>query len=96
MDLREQRCDLGLGPGGARQDLDERPDSLEPEADVAGEQPQLLVLVDGGRDCAGPGLLGHGHCLAPAHGSADERAEQRPLVAEARRPSRATRPPPWP
>ena len=84
MDLREQRRELGVAPGGGRQDLDERADALEPEADVGGEQPQLLALVGGRGDGAGTGLLGHGRRLAPAHGSADELAEQRPLVAKAR------------
>ena len=65
VDLREQRRELWVAPGGGRQDLDERADALEPDADVGGEQPQLLALVDGRGDGAGPVCSGTGDDSPP-------------------------------
>ena len=75
---------LRVGSGGAGHDRDERRRALEPKHDVGCEQAQLLALVGRGDDRARARLLGNGLGIIAADSTADELAEQRPLVAEAR------------
>src|SRR5215208_2906102 len=79
----EQLGELGLGSGCARDDGDQRGGALEPQHDVRCEQPQLLALIVGGRECARTLLLGNRPRILAADGNADELAEQRALVLEA-------------
>ena len=53
----QQLGELGLGSGCAGDDGDQRGGALEPQHDVRCEQPQLLALIVGGRECARALLL---------------------------------------
>src|SRR5829696_3172629 len=79
----QQLGKLGLGSGCAGDDGDQRGGALQPQDDVRREQPQLLVLVAGRRECARTLLLGNRPRVLAADGDADELAEQRALVLEA-------------
>src|SRR4051794_8675369 len=79
----QQLGELGLGSGCAGDDGDQRSGALEPQHDVRCEQPQLLALIMGGRECARTLLLRNRPRVLAADSNADELAEQRALVLEA-------------
>lgn len=66
MEPLEQLGELRMRAGGSGNDRDERRGALEPQDDVGGEEPQLLMLVAGGSDLPGARLLGDRGCVVAA------------------------------